>query len=39
MVPGFGQGEGAASEAESCWCSRGELCERSELSVARVGPA
>ena len=37
--PGFGQGGGPASEAESCQRSGAESCERSELSVAGVqGP-
>ena len=37
--PGFGQGGGPASEAESCRRSEAESCERSEHSAAGVqGP-
>ena len=37
--PGFGQGGGSASEAESCRCSEAESCEQSEHSAAGVqGP-
>ena len=37
--PGFGQGGGPASDAESCWWSEAKSCERSEQSAAGVqGP-
>ena len=37
--PGFGQGGGPSSEAESCQCSEAESCERSEHCAAGVqGP-
>ena len=34
--PGFGQGGGPGSEAESCRCSEAESCERSEQCAAGV---